>query len=106
MSLNKNQVEAIIYQLVRKLHNNDLTSWYIKKHPHDFEYLENGELGYYISQELVSLTKLEENFSLSFDEKTLLAFLDQLIASARLVTSLATQSDNAFMFYLAQIENL
>lgn len=107
MSLTRNQIETLIYQLVRKLHENDLISWYIKNHPHDFEYLENGELGYYNSLELVSLVKLENNFDILFDKRGhLFAFLDQLIEDAVVVKALATESESAFRYYLGRIENL
>lgn len=110
MSLNKNQVEAIIYQLLRKLHNNDLVSWYIKNNPHDFQYLDNGELAYNFqcygsSRVLLSLVVLENNANLLSDnEIDFILFLDLLLEDAEKVVRLA--DDKMFEYYLDRVENI
>lgn len=105
MSINKNQLESIIYQLVRKLHNNDLYHWYIRNNPDDFEYTSEKELGYFIEGDLVSLVKLENDATLIFDKEiNPIQFLNQLMEDATVATSRA--NSEAYMYYLQRVENL
>jgi hypothetical protein len=107
MSLDKNQVGAVIYHLRWKLQLNKLFNWYIKQEPNCiFQYLENGDLAYWyhlnrgLARELMSLVELEQEANLADS----IAFLDQLIEDAQRLIKIA--ETKRFEYYLYQVEKL
>jgi hypothetical protein len=107
VSLDKNQVSAVIYQLRWKLQLHKPFNWYIKQKPNCvFQYLENGDLAYWnhpnrgLARELMSLVELEQEVNL-LDSIT---FLDQLIEDAQRLLKIA--ETKRFEYYLYQVEKL
>lgn len=106
MSLNKNQFEALIYQVIKKIKSVEGAESYILDTPGRFDFSPNSHLHYQVTDKhYIDLDKLSDDGAMipSNDYHT---FIDQLLVDTQELLKAVNLQRQPFIDYLEKIENL